>query len=329
MSPEERVRALAKAGFTDRQAGFLTTVMVHSGVCLGRQYCQYARIVRGQKMYDFFTSLLTRGVATAYRAAHRHTFVYHVHGKALYRAIGQADNRNRKPVTLARAIERLMVLDAVISEPDLYWLGTEAEKVDHFRRRTRLHDRELPLVAFGRGSRQTVRYFPDKLPIGATTDQRAHVFVYVVNRDTPVDFRAFLQRHAELLRALPEWELRLLVPAHLKKAGPVFEAAIRQELAAPLHLRSADELAWYFRQRQVADTGGIVEDADRFKQAAREFQAPRFRALYRLWKQQGDGLVHATVSRVLDDALKRRSGRVRKVDLSRSYQYLAPLVGSA
>lgn len=329
MTPEERVGALVRFGFTDRQAGFLVTVMVHSGVCLGRQYCQYGRIVRGQKMYDFFTSLVTRQIATAYRSAHKRTIIYHVHGKTLYGLIGQLDNRNRKPVTLARAIERLIVLDTVIGEPELCWLGTEGEKVNYFRLKTRLHDAELPLVTFGKGERKTVRYFPDKLPIGATMDQRSHVFVYVVTRDTPVDFRAFLQRHAELLRALPEWEIRLLVPRHLKKAGPLFEAAIRQELATPLHPRLADELGWYFRQQRTTEDGGQVNDAERFQLAARQFSAPRFRVLYRLWKEHGDGLVHATVSRVLEDALKRRTARVGRVDLSRSYQYLTPLVGTA
>ena len=46
MTSAERVQAVAEKGFTDRQAGFLVTVMLHSGVCVGRQYCVYARIVR-------------------------------------------------------------------------------------------------------------------------------------------------------------------------------------------------------------------------------------------------------------------------------------------
>ena len=71
MTPQERVAAVEKEGFTRRQAGFLVTVMLHSGVCLRRQYCAYARIVHGQKMYDFFSSLVARKLATPYSAAHR------------------------------------------------------------------------------------------------------------------------------------------------------------------------------------------------------------------------------------------------------------------
>jgi hypothetical protein len=49
VTPQERVAAVEKEGFTRRQAGFLVTVMLHSGVCLGRQYCAYSRIVVGRR----------------------------------------------------------------------------------------------------------------------------------------------------------------------------------------------------------------------------------------------------------------------------------------
>ena len=38
MTWDERVKAIADHGFTERQASFLVTVMLHSGVCLGRNY---------------------------------------------------------------------------------------------------------------------------------------------------------------------------------------------------------------------------------------------------------------------------------------------------
>jgi len=329
VTPHERMVAVEKKGFTGRQAAFLVTVMLHSGVCLGRQYCAYSRIVRGQKMYDFFSSLVARRLATPYLSAHRRARIYHLHGKPLYALIGEPNNRNRKPVTLARAIERLMVLDAVIAEPKLRWLGSEREKVDYFQRNTTLRLGELPSLSFGVAPKRTVRYFPDKLPIGISSDQRTHVFLYLVTRETPVDFRAFLHRHAELFRALPEWELRLLVPRHLTESAALFEAAARQELAMPLRLDDANELAWFFRQRRSFDNGSAVDDAKRFRSAVRQFHGPRYRALYRVWRKEGDALLHATVSRVLGDALARQTGRIRTQELSHAYQHLTPLVGSA
>ncbi len=330
MTHEERVAALARhAKLTPRQAGFLVLVMVHSGVCVRRQYCAYARIRHGQKVVDFFSSLVTRRVATRYTAADGRARIFHVHGRALYAAIDEPHNRNRKPITLGRAIERLMLLDAVLARPNFRWLGTEREKVAYFGRRTRLRADEMPLLRFGAPPDQTVRYFPDKLPIGITPDERSHLFLYLVTRDVPVDFRAFLHRHAELFRALAQWELRLLVPRHLDESAPVFDTAAREELGMPLRLRDVEELGWYFRQRLRVERGAVEEDAARYRRAARQFNGYRFRALYRQWKKGGDAFVHATVSRVLNDALSRRSGRVETEILSRKYQQLGSLVGSA
>ena len=101
---------------------------------------------------------------------------------------------------------------------------------------------------------QTIRYFPDKLPIGIGADGRTHVFLYLVNRPTPVDFRAFLHRHVELLRALPEWEVRLLVPRHMVKAAPLYEAAARRN-SEPLRLDAVAELSWYFNQQRGVEEG--------------------------------------------------------------------------
>ena len=161
-----------------------------------------------------------------------------------------------------------------------------------------------------------MRHFPDKLPIGVDGDERSHVFLYLVTRDVPVDFRAFLHRHAELFRALAEWELRLLVPKHLDDSGLVFDTAAREELGMPLRLKDVEELGWYFRQRQKVERGAVEEEAARYRRACRQFNSYRFRALYRQWKKGGDAFVHATVSRVLNDALTRRSGRVETSVLS-------------
>ena len=50
----ERVQAAAKKGFTERQARFLTTVMLQTGVCVPRQYARFCGIVYGAKTRKFF-----------------------------------------------------------------------------------------------------------------------------------------------------------------------------------------------------------------------------------------------------------------------------------
>ena len=107
---QERVDALTSFRFTERQARFLVTVLIHSGVFVPRQYRAFARIAHGQKTHDFLAKLVGRGYAKAITpgALHRGR-LYHVQYKPLYRAIGEPDNRHRKPAVLGRSIERLRV----------------------------------------------------------------------------------------------------------------------------------------------------------------------------------------------------------------------------
>ena len=210
MTWDERVKAIADHGFTERQAGFLVTVMLHSGVCLGRHYSAFARITHGQKVQDFFRKLVARRYATARRCGHNTARLYHFHHKPMYEAIGEPDNRHRRPLPLSRAVERLMVLDAVLGQRDLQWLATEREKVAYFTTVRRVPLADLPSLTFSSDAGQTVRRFTDKLPIGIGDDGRTYVFLYLVTRPLPADFRMFLERHAELLRALPAWSVRAL-----------------------------------------------------------------------------------------------------------------------
>jgi hypothetical protein len=325
MTQDEQTQAVVSFGFTRRQAGFLVEVMRHAGVCLARQYCTYAGIVRGQKTHDFFGGLVARRYATAHRGGSRQAHVYHVHHKKLYAAIGEPDARFRKPLAVARAVERLMILDHVLAHKELRWLAGEHEKVEYFGRTTTLRREELPALTFTGGGTKTIRYFPDKLPIGVSSDGRRHVLVYLVTQDVPLDFRAFLHRHAELLRALPDWEIRLLIPRHLTASTAAYREAFHEELSQPLRPAVADELAWYFRQlRAVPEPGGV-----RLREAQRAFAASRYRALYRAWQRDGDRVLHATTSPTLADSVARQSGRLECDVPAHRYLHLTPLVGSA
>lgn len=325
MTWEERLRAVGKLGLTERQAGFLVMVMLHAGVCLGRQYCSYGRISYGQKMHDFFRLLLARGYATARACGNQNARLYHVHYKPLYRSIGEADNRHRRPTTLPRAVERLMLLDAVLADRHLHWLATEQEKFAHFTLTHRIPRQDLPSLTFRADDGETVRYFADKLPIAVGSDGRTHVFAYLVTRDVPNDFRGFLERHAELFRVLPAWSLRLLVPQHLRGAIPAYRAAFREQLGMPLRPVILDELRWYFHAQRTAPNGRH----ERFDQAARAFTAPRFRATYRAWLERGEPVLDATLSPTLAEAIGRGAGQLDCHVLPHRYAHLLTLVGTA
>ena len=236
MESQDRIAAIARLGFTERQARFLVLVMQYSGVCLLRQYTAFAGIVHGQKTRKFFAKLVSRRLATAYACRHNRGRVYHVHHKALYRAIGEADSRHRRPLSPDRIIHGLATLDAVLATSTTEYLATSDEKAQR-----------LPVVAY---------LFKDKHPVGVDPNGRV-VLLYVATEACSHRFLAFLQRQQSLLRSLPTWTLRIVVPswplgldnAYLKMANP--------ELSQVLSRKHVERLRAYFEQRRAAQTTDV------------------------------------------------------------------------
>jgi hypothetical protein len=242
----ERAICLEPLGFTERQSRFLATVMAHSGVFLERQYCRFAGIAHVQKSHDFVRRLVQRSFARAEATSHLYQGrFYHLHHKHLYGLIGQTDNRNRKRAHRSRMIERLMLLDIVLDDRDVLWLGTESDKARYFQERLaqyRMTPRELPHLTFGSGSNQVLRPFADKLPIGVDPLRDQYVFTYLVTRSSPLEFRSFLMRHYSLMRLLLRWTLRVCVPKKFEKAIPALRHAVNEEFRRPLRPRDGEEL---------------------------------------------------------------------------------------
>lgn len=282
---DERAAAIQELGFSLRQARFLAIVLLHSGVFVERQYCTFANIRHGHWSVDLIDRLLRLGLAREIQPGARHRGrLFHLHNKRLYRLVGEPDNRFRRPAPTGRLIERLMILDAVLDDPDRTWLATERDKTRYFQARLAnytFEPRDLPHLVFGAGTRETLRLFPDKLPIGVDCRDEERVFVYLATRMSPVDFRAFLHRHAIVWRMLDRLTIRVLVPPQFDAAIPAFRQAAREELLSPLSASDAWELSWYFGElKRRASTGAEPSD-QRFAEAVRRFRAPRFTALYR------------------------------------------------
>jgi hypothetical protein len=203
-------------------------------------------------------------------------------------------------------IERLMILDAVLAERNYTWLGTERDKRDYFDRALDEHHfrpSDYPHVTYRARADETTRYFPDKLPIGIEKHGfQRHVFLYLVTRDVPVDFRLFLLRHAELFRTVRQFTVRLLVPPRFRKSTSLYRFAFRDELGMPVDPTTAEQLQAYFRRRQQA-RGHFTEPADEeLEKAFRKFGAARFKALYRWWLLRGDPAIWAAQSAACETA---------------------------
>lgn len=229
MTFDQRVKAVSEFGFTTRQARFLVTVMLHGGVCVPRQYARFAGTAYGHKVNVFFDSLISKRFAVRCRCVHNRAAVYHVQHQPLYRAIGEPHSRNRKPVPAARVVERLMLLDAVISHSESDWLATATDKVAYFSSATSSDQKRWPQRAVA-GTRH---YFPDHLPIGVSPAGHV-VFMFLATTPISEDLKAFLRRHVDLLLAVPEWTVRLVMPPHLAAVRSSLEAVARSQLSGAL-----------------------------------------------------------------------------------------------
>ena len=135
MNLEHAVQTITARGFTERQARFLILVARHAGVCVMRQYSTFAGIVFGQKTRKFFAQLVRARFVSTYDCAHSRGRVYHVRHRAIYEAIGEPDSRLRRPPAVPRALERLMLLDSILENPESIWMSSSAEKVDYLSSR--------------------------------------------------------------------------------------------------------------------------------------------------------------------------------------------------
>lgn len=332
MTTAERAAALQAYGFTPRQAAFIAAVLLHGGVCVPRQYCGFAGITRGQVVQDFFGRLTGQRFATVYPCARKGSHVYHLHHKALYRAIGEPESRYRRRASVERALERLMVLDAVLMKSELKWLATEREKVTYCRQHRKLSEEDLPRVTFEGTASRTVRYFAEKLPLGLPDGSDEVALLYLVTEPTGRVFRTFLETHRSLLQRLSRWRLLLVLPRVLATAEAAHRAAVTDLCATPLRPAVLDEFRWFCGVRRTLEEGvaqRLAFDAARYGRARRAFSTPRFFAAYREWLRGGDSSFGRLLSPALSDAWRTGAAALETLVLPYVYADLSPLVQTA
>src|SRR5688500_15447674 len=215
MTQDERIRAVGDCGLTERQARFLVLVMRHGGVCIPRQYAGFAGIANGgQRCNAFFDKLVRRGYVHEIQCVHNRARVYHVHHKPLYFLIGEASSRYRRPVSSRVAVERLMLLDAVLAVGEVEWLTNAAEKAAYLEALKAKTTNDRPQQSTRDEGRARTSSPSSALPIAVAADGHT-LLLYLASEPTTETFRTFLQTHAELLRVAPTWTIRIVFPRPL------------------------------------------------------------------------------------------------------------------
>ena len=168
--------------------------MRHAGVCVPRQYARFAGVAYGAKCNAFFDKLVRRGYARANDCIHNRARLYHVHHKPLYHVIGEAASRYRRPVSPRLAIERLMLLDAVLTTPDLEWLTTASEKAAYLAKLEASAGAAAEQAVPSEPDSKPAVELPSAFPIGVEPDGRT-ILLYLATEPWTDGFRSFLQGH--------------------------------------------------------------------------------------------------------------------------------------
>jgi hypothetical protein len=328
MTQEERIRAVIDCGFTERQARFLVLVMRHGGVCIPRQYASFAGIANGGRRCNaFFDKLVRRSYAHEIRCVHNRARVYHVHHKPLYFLIGEVSSRYRRPVSPRLAVERLMLLDAVLDVGDVDWVTTASEKATYLERLRAEATADAPQKPSSDEASPAASPLSSAFPIGVASDGRT-LLLYLASEPTTEGFRSFLQTHAALLRVAPTWTIRIVFPRPLDHAHDAYQTVIHEELESPLHSATIGELRWYFEHRLKAARGEAMHPQTQnfLKKGYEVFGTLRFAAMYQRWLKHGDAVFEGPSSPAIAEALNSGRGRVQSVVLRQVYRHLYPLV---
>jgi hypothetical protein len=210
-----------------------------------------------------------------------------------------------------------------------WWLSPADDKWRFFcwKRDNYLRPEDYPHIAFGSGRQRALRCFPDKLPIGVEKDRTDHlVFLYLVNRRIPVDFRQFLIRHLALLRFVRTWTVRLLVPRRFRKAVALYKAALREELWTPMNPSVSKMLESYFPERQARGEHLSDPDDRYIREEFRKQGMLKIQALYRAWRRHGDGVLLQAHSTTLRDDHSHGCSTIDITVLNRQYLQLTGMM---
>jgi hypothetical protein len=336
MTFDERVRALAPLGFSERQTRFLVTVALHGGFCLRRQYMEFAGLQYGAGVRDFLDRLMARKLATRFDFRRDRGHVYHLHASALYDAIGQPDNRNRRTASAALIARKLMVLDYVLAHRHVDWFATEEDKVAFFTARYSVSPLDLPqriYVAPRREMPPTTRYFIHKLPIFVHEDPPVVSFVWLVTEVFGDAFEQFIHDHVRLLSHLPRWRLVAVAPRHipgLPACGPALERVVTA-VGRPRPANECSPLSLHFTRLDQIERNDFsrltLDEIRAFQKTRHQFKANEFEVLFRRWKVQGDAALVDRGAAGFLAAISEGRGAVLTEHLSLSYDRFGTRAG--
>ncbi|MGH9739167.1 MAG: hypothetical protein ACRD4X_11365 [Candidatus Acidiferrales bacterium] len=227
--------------------------------------------------------------------------VYHLFSRKLYSSIEKENLRNRRAHELEFIRRRLAMLDFVLANQDYRYLETEAGKVRFFSGALNIENHFLPSKLYlGKpGSKPTVHYFVDKLPMFFADSSSVVTFTYIHETEpTFAEFAHHLNDYIPLFQQLSGFRFLYISreDSRFEKASDILHSMVK----IPLESDVGDEVLRYLRVRKAWDEKqyAAVTEADLIfrNQARGRFGGDRFEAFYRGWKG----------GRITEEAIRRQ-----------------------
>ena len=298
MSAETQIQTIQALGYTQPEAHFLRLVALHSGYFVRRQFLRSIDSQRGKRAQDFIDEVIARGHACreVYRED-RHLF--RLQSKAVYEALGDEDNRNRREHQSSTVRLRLMGLDFIIEHPEYRYLATQQEKLSYFFEQRGIDAQALPARLFRSNGTVTTRYFPDGFPQFVNGGNPPVVsFVYIDDAQLSAEaFRSYLRNHRKVFESLGAVDLVFVTTTPdrfviAQKAVARFWSRLRESAAPAADL---NRLLAHFPHRLLSEKLATRElnmaQINALQQDLHTLHSPYIDHLYAVWKEFGaDGL---------------------------------------
>lgn len=318
MTHEQRVEAIASMGYLPREAEFLCLAALHSGYFLRRQFGRFLGVHSGGCEDRLVKKLLRRGHVREHLLGPR-TRLIHLCSHPFYRALGQPENRHRRPRSWPAVQLKIMGLDFVLDHllgdhregTEISFLPTEEEKVGYFHDRLGIDLQLLPGKVYHspKGGASTKRYFVDKFPV-FHVGSRAVGFAYMDAVSVSCSgFQTYLRQYRALWSSLPGVRIFFTTAEGFKItwAERRFRRWVGGTTLSPSALIRFFELEKLYRERAFdrLPQAKLIE----LREARQRFRKVPVEELFQCWLTAGEG------------ALRRRLGPLPK-DRIRFVPYL-------
>jgi hypothetical protein len=296
MTVENQIQSIRGLGYSQPEALFLRIVALHSGYFVRRQFLRAVDCGRGKRAQDFIDQLIARGHACR-EIFREDRHLFRLRSKAVYEALGDEDNRNRREHQPSTVRLRLMALDFVLEHPMHRYLETQQDKLSYFFEQRGIDAETLPARFFRSNGKLTTRYLPDGFPQFVDRGNPSAVaFIYIDDAQLSGNaFRSYLRNYRKLFWALGAQDLVFVTTSPDRfvigqKVLARFLASVRESATPAVDMK---RLLAHFPHRLLLEkrATGILNTAqmNALGEDIHNLAGPYFDHLYDVWKQSGEG----------------------------------------